>query len=361
MSKEQKIKCLVWDLDNTLWNGTLLEDTNVSLNPVAVELIKTLDARGILQSVASKNEPGPALDKLESFGLLEYFIYPQINWDPKSESLRKIASNINIGLDTIAFVDDQPFEREEVRFTHPDVLTIDAADIEEIAGMDVMNPRFITDDSRQRRQMYQSDIRRKEVEEEFDGSQDMFLKTLDMELTIHEARIEDLKRAEELTQRTNQLNTTAYTYDYDELAFFCKSPDHLLLVAGLTDKFGTYGKIGLVLADTKPEVWTIKLFLMSCRVMSRGVGNVLITYLRNLAKDHGVALEAEFVTNDRNRMMYITYKFNQFKEKEQRDNWILLENDLGMIPPYPDFMKIVTETTDPEFSVLVHSTEENNR
>jgi FkbH-like protein len=343
MAKDEKIKCLVWDLDNTLWKGTLLEDADVQLNPVAVKLIKTLDERGILQSIASKNDHDLAWAKLESFGLSEYFLYPQINWNPKSDSINNIASLINIGLDTIAFVDDQAYEREEVNFSHAMVLTIDAMDIDKIENMEVMIPRFITDDSRQRRQMYQSDIRRNEVEKDFTGAQDEFLNTLGMSLSITTARTEDLKRAEELTQRTNQLNTTAYTYDYDELAFFSQSPDHLLLVAGLEDKFGTYGKIGLVLVEKSPEIWTIKLLLMSCRVMSRGVGTVLITFLRNLARENSVALRAEFVTNDRNRMMYITYKFNQFKEIDKRDNWALLENDLSVIPEFPTYMKILTE------------------
>lgn len=343
MSKENKIKCLVWDLDNTLWNGTLLEDTDVQLNPVVVNLVKTLDERGILQSIASKNDHDLAWAKLESFGISEYFLYPQINWNAKSDSINSIASLINIGMDTIAFVDDQAYEREEVSFSHPEVLTIDASDISRIGDMEAMNPRFITDDSKKRRQMYQSDIRRNEVEKDFSGAQDEFLNTLGMSLSITTARTEDLKRAEELTQRTNQLNTTAYTYDYDELAFYSKSPDHLLLVAGLEDKFGTYGKIGLVLLEKSPEVWTIKLLLMSCRVMSRGVGTVLISFLRNLALENGVALRAEFVTNDRNRMMYMTYKFNQFREIETRDNWVMLENDLSVIPDYPTYMKILIE------------------
>lgn len=343
MSKENKIKCLVWDLDNTLWNGTLLEETDVIPNPIVLSLIKTLDERGILQSIASKNDHDLAWAKLVSLGISEYFLYPQIHWNAKSDSIKSIASLINIGIDTIAFVDDQAYEREEVSFSHPEVLTIDASDIPKIENMEQMTPRFITDDSKIRRQMYQSDVRRNEVEKDFSGAQDEFLTTLGMSLSITTARTEDLKRAEELTQRTNQLNTTAYTYDYDELAYYSKSPDHLLLVAGLEDKFGTYGKIGLVLVEKSAEVWTIKLLLMSCRVMSRGVGAVLITFLRNLASENGVALRAEFVTNDRNRMMYMTYKFNQFREIETRDKWTLLENDLSVIPEYPAYMKILTE------------------
>lgn len=341
--KEHKIKCVVWDLDHTLWEGVLTEDSSVRLRPEAVEVIKTLDERGILQSIASKNNEDQAMEKLTEFGLADYFLYPQIHWNPKSHSIAQIAKDINIGLDTIAFLDDQPFEREEVTFAHPDVLTLDVADLPAILNLDVMIPRFITDDSAKRREMYQSDITRKTLEDTFEGSQDQFLSTLGLKLDIKKARLEDLKRAEELTQRTNQLNTTGYTYDYDELAHFSTSEDHLLLVAGLEDKYGTYGKIGLVLVDKFPGVWRIRLLLMSCRVMSRGVGGVLITFIRNLAKEAGVRLEAEFVHNDRNRMMYMTYKFNHFSEKEQKDQWVLFDNDLTKIPPYPDFMQLLTE------------------
>lgn len=344
MPKEHQIKCLVWDLDNTLWKGTLIEDKEVFLDPIAVELIKTLDERGILQSIASKNDADLAMRKLSEFGLEEYFLYPQIHWEAKSGSIQTIAKEINIGIDSIAFIDDQAFEREEVNFHHPEVMTIDTALIASVADMPELIPRFITDDSRIRRHMYQSDIKRKEVEESYSGAQDEFLATLDMELSITLAKTEDLRRAEELTQRTNQLNTTAYTYDYDELDFFSTSPDHILLVAGLTDKYGTYGKIGLVLIEKKHDLWSIKLLLMSCRVMSRGVGTVLISYIRKLAAQHKVRLLAEFVSNDRNRMMYMTYKFNQFKEIEKKDSWSLLENDLSTIPPYPAYMRLKTDT-----------------
>lgn len=345
MAKEKahKIKCLVWDLDNTLWRGTLLEDQEVKIIPEAISLIKILDERGILQSIASKNDHGLAEHKLQELGLFDYFLYPQINWNPKSQSLEKIATLINIGLNTFAFIDDQIFEREEVQFVHPQVTTFDATEITNLAQLDIMNPRFITEDSRRRREMYQSDLRRKEVEEHFSGPQDAFLATLNMTLTIRRAKPEDLKRAEELTLRTNQLNTTGYTYDYDELSFFSASPNHLLLVAGLDDKYGTYGKIGLTLIEKTNNVWSIKLLLMSCRVMSRGVGTVMINYIRNMARAAGAALEAEFIQNERNRMMYMTYKFNHFREKTQRDNWVLFENDLTREQAYPAYMNLITD------------------
>src|SRR6266513_1750357 len=86
--------------------------------------------------------------------------------------------------------------------------------------------------------------------------------------------------------------------------------------------------------------WTIKLLLMSCRVMSRGVGTIMIHHIMNLAKKAGIPLRAEFVANDRNRMMYITYKFGGFKEVEKVDNLIVFENDLSYIQPFPDYIKV---------------------
>lgn len=116
------------------------------------------------------------------------------------------------------------------------------------------------------------------------GPKEEFLTTLKMMLTIAPASVEELKRAEELTVRTHQLNTTGYTYSYEELDQFRQSDRHLLLIAGLDDKYGTYGKIGVILVECFEAVWTIKLLLMSCRVMSRGVGSVVINHIRNEAR-----------------------------------------------------------------------------
>lgn len=341
--KRQSIKCVVWDLDNTLWDGVLLENEQVFLKQEVVDVIKTLDSRGILHSIASKNDYATAMKKLEQFGLSEYFLYPQINWNAKNTSIREVARAINIGIDTLAFVDDQAFEREEVAFSIPEVLCIDAEQISSIPAMAEMNPRFITEDSQKRRQMYLSDIARNAAEKEFEGPSEEFLATLDMVFTIVPAREEDLKRAEELTVRTHQLNTTGYTYSYEELDAFRQSATHKLFVASLDDKYGAYGKIGLVLLECNPAAWTVKLLLMSCRVMSRGVGTIMMNYMMSLALQANVRLQAEFVPNDRNRMMYITYKFGGFREVEKRANLIIFEHDLGNIPPFPSYVKLIIE------------------
>ena len=338
--KQKTIKCVVWDLDNTLWNGILLENDQISLHSHAISIITTLDSRGILQSIASKNERSLAMAKLREIGLDEYFLYPQINWNSKASSIKEIAKSLNISLDAIAFIDDGQFELEEVKFSLPEVLCIDAAKLDGVLDMPEMNPRFITEDSQLRRLMYINDIERQNAEKEFVGAQEEFLATLNMTLTISYAKEEDLQRAEELTVRTNQLNATGYTYSYSELNQFRLSDQHKLLIAGLDDKYGSYGKIGLALVECDDNLWTLKLLLMSCRVMSRGVGAVLLNYITSLAKDRNVRLFADFVSTDRNRMMYITYKFAGFKEVEKRGDLVILENNLMRIQPPPNYMKV---------------------
>jgi len=336
----RKIKCVVWDLDNTLWDGVLLENDRLVLREGVAEIIATLDRRGILQSLSSRNEHDRALAQLAAFGLDDYFLYPQINWNPKSQSLTTIARELNIGIDTLAFVDDQEVEREEVRFSLPSVLTIAAADLDRLLDLPEMNPRFITEDSSRRRVMYRQDMARRKLETDFVGPKDAFLATLQMVLTIAPAQEADLERAEELTLRTNQLNTTGYTYSYEELSEFCRSDRHSLLVAELEDKYGSYGKIGLTLLERRAQVWIIKLLLMSCRVMSRGVGAVMINYLRREAKQQGVRLCAELLPNDRNRMMYMTLKFAHFSEAERIGDLVVLESDLAQAHTLPSYLVV---------------------
>ncbi|MGA9773585.1 MAG: HAD-IIIC family phosphatase [Blastocatellia bacterium] len=341
--EQRFIKCVIWDLDNTLWQGVLLEDTKVFLRDDVRLVIERLDDRGILQSIASKNDPAEATNRLREFGLLEYFLYPQINWNSKASSIKAIAESLNIGLDALAFIDDQRFELDDVAFSFPEVLCISAMDLDHVLDMPEMNPRFVTLDSRLRRQMYQSEIERKVEEETFVGSKEEFLMTLGMIFGIGSAREDDLQRAEELTVRTNQLNSTGYTYSYEELDWFRQSQSHKLLISSLEDKYGSYGKIGLGLLELTEDAWIIKLLLMSCRVMTRGVGTVFLNYIMSAAKKKGVKLLAEFAPNNRNRMMQISYKFAGFRERETKGDLIILENDLERIQPPPDYITVRIE------------------
>lgn len=336
------VKVLVWDLDGTVWDGTLLEGDDVRLRDGVRETLEALDRRGILHSIASRNEPGPALAKLRELGVIDYFLAPRINWGSKALNVAAIAEELNLGLDSFAFIDDQPFERDEVAHSHPQVLTLDAAEVAALSARPEMMPRFLTDESARRREMYRADADRRRAEAEFQGPSEEFLAGLGMRFSIRRARREDLQRAEELTQRTTQLNTTGCTYSYEELDAFRRSPNHLLLVAGLDDRYGSYGTIGLALVETGPEAWNLRLLLMSCRVMSRGVGTVLLHHVMGRAQRSRARLLADFRPNGRNRMMLVTYRFAGFREIRREGDLMVLESALTEVPPPPGYLVLET-------------------
>jgi FkbH-like protein len=345
-SSGKAIKCVVWDLDDTLWHGILLEEEVRPRSEVA-EVMRALDERGILQSIASRNDHDLAMARLSALGLAGYFVCPQISWGPKSAAVKEIARLLNLGIDSIAFVDDQPFEREEVRFTHPEVLCLDgSSDLRSLLELPRMQPRFMTDEQKYRRVMYQQEFERKKAEETFEGTAREFLATLKMVLRIGPATEGDLERLEELTERTHQLNSTGYTYGLEELDRLRCSPQHVLLVAELSDRFGQYGKIGLALVDRSRDPWGLKLLIVSCRVMARGVGSILLQHVMQRAHDAGVVLQAEFRDTGRNRAMRVAYRFAGFQEVERRGELSLFEHRLDSIPPVPDYVKVVSATVE---------------
>ena len=335
-----RIKCVVWDLDNTLWSGTLLEGGRCEVSQETRDLVRRLDERGILQSVASRNDPEAAAARLAQLGLADMFVHPQIGWNPKSSSVAAIAASLNFGLDAFAFVDDQDFERAEVAHAHPQVTCLEPGDLAAAVDTPDFTPRFITTESAQRRALYQAQAVRVAQEQAFEGTNEEFLRTLDMEFRIRDAGPDDLQRAEELTVRTNQLNSTGVTYSYDDLARLSADPGHRVLVADMNDRFGDYGTIGLALVECGEDAWHLRLLLMSCRTMSRGVGTILLSHIMEQARRSAPVLRADFVETGRNRVMQITYAFAGFVEVGREGDQVRLESDLTSIQPLPDYVRV---------------------
>jgi FkbH-like protein len=300
--KQPKIKCVVWDLDNTVWRGTLAEDGAEAL-VVAPEIraaIEELDRRGILQSVASKNDPEPALQVLTKFGLSDFFLFPQINWGAKSVSLRRIADSLDISLDTFAFVDDQAFERGEVGEALPEVMTATEAEASNL----LTQPRFAmpaTAESGGRRQMYRTEERRQSTYRDSGVDYLSFLRNSGIELQIANLSELSAERAYELSQRTNQLNVSGARYSRTDIAALLApdSPEQ-----GVTfschDKFGDYGIVGLCVFDKGSG--RVRAFMMSCRVQRRMVENAFFAWLvaQLRARGTGPALEIDFKRTARN-------------------------------------------------------------
>ncbi|WP_028933449.1 HAD-IIIC family phosphatase [Pseudonocardia spinosispora] len=308
------VKCLVWDLDNTLWQGTLLEDTEVRLSDEVRAVIVELDSRGILQSIASKNDHDLAWRRLEELGVAEYFLVPQISWGRKSDAVTTIAKELQFALTTIAFIDDTPTERAEVTYHVPEVRCYTEQDVLSLVDRPEFSPAVVTVDASRRREMYQANTRRTVEKESFDGPDEDFLRSLDLVMAIKRADQEDLSRVEELTLRTSQMNATGVHYSDPVLRGLLVDPDHEVLTITLTDRFGPHGAVGVLLLARHPGVWHLKLLATSCRVVTFGAGTVLLNWLVDQAAQAGVHLAADFRPTDRNRMMEIAYRFAGFTQ-----------------------------------------------
>jgi FkbH-like protein len=300
-SKSRTAKCVVWDLDNTVWDGTLAEDgvEGLTLRPQAVDAIRMLDQRGVLNSVASKNDDAPARQALKHFGLAEYFLFPQINWGPKSDSLRRIAEAIDIDLDTFAFVDDQPFERGEVSAAHPMVRVFDANEV----GAFATHPVFdvpVTPESKARRSMYRDEERRQDAASGAGGDYLAFLRRCEIKLEIAPITPASQERVYELTQRTNQLNVTGARLSREDVARIMSGEDAMEgFVLGCRDLFGDYGIIGFCALDRASG--EVAAFFMSCRVQRKKVENGFFAWLGGrLAREGRRQIRVRYKKTQRN-------------------------------------------------------------
>ena len=276
-------KVLVWDLDDTFWSGTLAEDgpAGVTPRPEAVAALKALDARGVLHSIASKNDPGEAASALRRFGLLDYFLHPQVGWGPKSASVQAIAAALDLGLNTFVFVDDQPFERAEVATAHPAVRTLDHL---QVAGL-VDHPWFdhpVTLEAAGRRGLYQAEAARGRAAEASCGDYLGFLRASRLRLDVRPLDRADAERVHELSQRTNQLNFTGARLSRDDVEAMVTSADarQARLTLRCADAWGDYGLIGF--ADLDLASGELVAFFMSCRVQRKRVEHAAFSHFARL-------------------------------------------------------------------------------
>lgn len=307
-------KCLVWDLDNTVWNGICLEG-DVTVRESSRRAIEELDRRGILHSIASRGESEVATRVLEKNRLQQYFLAPRINWLPKPTNLIAISNELDIALDAMAFIDDEPFEREQVEFMLPEVVTLDSARVGELASLPEFSPPDVTPESSRRRYFYKTEASRKAAEGR-NSSRTEFLRGCEMELRVRRAREADVPRILELMSRTHQLNTTGLQLSRAAVREIIRralagEDDREILVAELEDRFGSYGTVGIALADgsrTRP-VWVLDYFAMSCRVLGRGVERAFLGALLRRAAERGYReIDAHLRVTGRNRMMRALYQ-----------------------------------------------------
>lgn len=314
------VKCVVFDLDHTLWKGVLVEGDDVAVPPEVRTLLEHLDRHGILLSIASRNDRETAWKKLAQFGLNEYFVYPQINWNPKSQSVRTIAKCLNIGTDAIAFVDDNPFELEEVARAIPEVLCVNAR---EIASL-ISDRRFqgsATPDARRRRQLYQEAAVRESVQESFGPDYRGFLASCEIVLEVAPYSEEDAERVAELVQRTNQLNFSGCKYTRQELQDIFSDPLLEKYVLRSKDRYGSYGTVGFSIVSRAPHMICVRDFMLSCRVQGKLLEQAFFNHLLEAHNaDSAKALWVNFHPTARNKPAQQVLQSLGFRPCEAAEN-----------------------------------------
>jgi methoxymalonate biosynthesis protein len=230
-----------------------------------------------------------------------------------------------------------------VEFHLPEVRCYPADQAATLTTLPEFTPATRTIDSGKRRAMYQANFRRDAERAGYTGPDEAFLRSLDLELRVLRATEDELSRVEELTLRTSQMNATGVHYSGETLRGLLAEDDHEVLVATLTDRFGTHGAIGVLLLEYRPAAWHLKLLATSCRVVSFGVGAVILNWLASEAAAAGAHLLADFRRTDRNRMMEIAYRFAGFDEQDCACR--------RSLPPAeadgPQRLHLVTERRDP--------------
>lgn len=317
----EKVKCVAWDLDNTIWDGILAESNPDTLNfrPGIKETIKRFDERGVIQTIVSKNTHEEALAVLDRLGISGFFVYPAINWGQKSENLKQVAERLNINLDTFAVIDDTPFERAEVTQVLPQVRAYDEQNTLELLKL----PEFdlpVTEESRQRRLSYLSEMKREKVKASFSGSYDEFLRSCKMALEIFIPKSQqEINRCLELIQRSNQLNLSTKRYEEDEFKNLLNDESKLCLGLRCKDKFGDYGIVGFVSVDLS-EGQVMRDFVLSCRVAQKKVEQTFVQWLVGyLSGKIQQPLKARFIKTKKNEPMFSVLTQMPFKI-EGKDN-----------------------------------------
>lgn len=276
-----KIKCVAWDLDNTLWEGIIGDDgeENVVVNANAVSLIKKFDSMGILNTIVSKNTFEVAWKKIEQIGISEYFLYPAINWGQKSQNLKQISEKLNIGIDTFALIDDSEFERTEVSTSLPKVRTYSNTEIDNLLGYeDFIIPFSI--ESKNRRKSYQSEILRQNISANYEGDYLDLLIQFETRLYLHSNFTDNVtERCLELLQRSNQYNFKTSRYDLNQFQELLNNDQVQCMALSVTDKFGNYGIVGFfcwAISNDQIEIYDL---VLSCRVAQKRVEETLVLWL----------------------------------------------------------------------------------
>lgn len=351
-------KCIVLDLDNTLWGGIIGEDglDGIQLGPDIKgrpfmefqHQILSLYNRGVILAINSKNNLDEAIDAIRNHPYMvlkeNHFAAIRINWNDKVSNLRSLSDEINIGLDSMVFVDDDDFNRNLVKQYLPEVEVIDIPKdssrcIKILTDLSSFDSLSYTEEDAKKGQMYSDEKKRKDLKGQISDLSD-YLKLLDMKMYISVNDRSNAERISQLTQKTNQFNMTTRRYSEEQIQNFINSKDIKIYSLRLADKYGDYGVTGLAMID-KSDTWRIDNLLLSCRVLGRQVEQAILAYVADDAKKFSQhRLIAEFIPTKSNKPAIDFYSKMGF-QKLENDDESFLELNLKEAPDYPKYIRII--------------------
>jgi FkbH-like protein len=320
-------KCLILDLDNTLWGGVIGDDgiEEIEIGRLGIGKaftrfqlwIKALKERGIILAICSKNNEeiakDPFLKHPEMILSLNDIAVFVANWENKANNIKHIQSVLNIGFDSMVFIDDNPFERSMVRenisgITVPELPEDPSEYVSFLASLNLFETSSYSENDLKRTGQYKEEEERVKIKKHFVNEND-FLQSLKMTSNIELFTKFNIPRVGQLIQRSNQFNLRTIRYTENEISVFADSKNYIDLTFTLKDKFGDYGLIAVVIIHKKEELGFIDTWIMSCRILKRGVEKFILNKLIEIAKLHNLKkLIGEHVPTPKNDLVKDHYQ-----------------------------------------------------
>ena len=344
--KGQFKKCLILDLDNTVWGGVIGDDGlegievghGLGIGKAFTEFqmwIKKLKQRGIIICVASKNNEDTAKEPFEKHPdmilKLDDIAVFQANWETKVDNIRTIQGILNIGFDSMVFLDDNPFERNMVRenipgITVPELPEDPAMYLEYLYSLNLFETASYSNADKDRTKQYQVEAKRVSLSKTFTNEAD-FLKSLNMTSTVSGFTKFNTPRVAQLSQRSNQFNLRTIRYTEADIESMAQNPDVIDLSFTLEDKFGDNGLIAVIIMKKQDkETLFVDTWFMSCRVLKRGMENFTLNTMVEYAKAKGYKrIVGEYIPTPKNKMVEMHYPNLGFSKIESASNQYLLD------------------------------------
>lgn len=352
-TKGRCYKCLAVDADNVLWGGIVGEDGLEKLQlggdylgNVYKEFQKTLldyYHKGMIIILLSKNNEEDIEEVFaghpEMILKKEHFTMIKANWRDKADNLLECVRELNIGLDSVVFLDDSPFEREQMRLRLPEVLTIELPNRPEaykaaLSAAHIYEKNSLSEEDINRNAMYRNELERKEIQKQYHSLEEYFF-GLEMRATIKIPEKVNLMRLEGLLRRTNQFNFTTHRYSASHLEKILADPGYSFYYISLSDRIGDSGICGLIIVekDNERRTWSIDTFAISCRVLGRSLEDVFLSFVIERAVEEGCReISGRFIPTKKNKQCESYYsRFNFEPGPAAKDGSVLWRTDTGKV------------------------------